>query len=150
MGKRYVEVVTNKDLNKIEALNDFCLRNDTENVSKNILTNKELSPVVFEDYLAYFDNEKVIDYCFIHGETDLKKGFLSFPITLEARKNHFFVETAVDYAFSAGLDEVSIMTKDQTLKPVLEKLGFISLGIDGDVASYTLGLEDKEKGKIRI
>ena len=23
MGKRYVEVVTNKDLNKIEALNDF-------------------------------------------------------------------------------------------------------------------------------
>ena len=42
------------------------------------------------------------------------------------------------------------MTKDQTLKPVLEKLGFISLGIDGDVASYTLGLEDKEKGKIRI
>ena len=66
------------------------------------------------------------------------------------RKNHFFVEAAVDYAFSAGLDEVSIMTKDQTLKPVLEKLGFISLGIDGDVASYTLGLEDKEKGKIRI
>ena len=30
MNKRYVEVVTNKDLNKIEALNDFCLHNDIE------------------------------------------------------------------------------------------------------------------------
>ena len=41
MNKRYVEVVTNKDLNKIEALNDFCLHNDIENVSKNILTSKD-------------------------------------------------------------------------------------------------------------
>ena len=111
--------------------------------------NKTSSYEIYQ-FLINAEDEKVIDYCFIHGETDLKKGFLSFPITLEPRKNHFFVETAVDYAFSAGLDEVSIMTKDQTLKPVLEKLGFISLGIDGDVASYTLGLEDKEKGKIRI
>ena len=118
MNKRYVEVVTNKDLNKIEALNDFCLHNDIENVSKNILTSKELSPVVFEDYLAYFDNDKVIDYCFIHGEKDLGRGFLSFPRTLKPRKSTTFVEISTDYAFSKGLDEVSIMTKDNNLKNI--------------------------------
>ena len=48
MNKRYVEVVTNKDLNKIEALNDFCLHNDIENVSKNILTSKELKTKKFK------------------------------------------------------------------------------------------------------
>ena len=150
MGKRYVEVVTNKDLNKIEALNDFCLRNDVENISKNILASKELSPVVFEDYLAYFDNDKVIDYCFIHGEKDLGKGFLSFPVLLKSRKSTTFVETATDYAFSRGLDEVSIMTKDNNLKNILNKIGYISLGTYNDMSSYVLGKEDKEKGKIRI
>ena len=150
MNKRYVEVVTNKDLNKIEALNDFCLHNDIENVSKNILTSKEVSPVVFEDYLAYFDNDKVIDYCFIHGEKDLGRGFLSFPRTLKPRKSTTFVEISTDYAFSKGLDEVSIMTKDNNLKNILDKMGFISLGTYNDMSSYVLGREDKEKGKIMV
>ena len=150
MNKRYVEVVTNKDLNKIEALNDFCLHNDIENVSKNILASKELSPVVFEDYLAYFDNDKVIDYCFIHGEKDLGRGFLSFPRTLKPRKSTTFVEISTDYAFSKGLDEVSIMTKDNNLKNILDKMGFISLGTYNDMSSYVLGREDKEKGKIMV
>ena len=34
MNKRYVEVVTNKDLNKIEALNDFCLHNLFQNYGR--------------------------------------------------------------------------------------------------------------------
>lgn len=37
------------------------------------------------------------------------------------------------------------MTKDNNLKNILDKMGFISLGTYNDMSSYVLGREDKEK-----
>ena len=71
MNKRYVEVVTNKDLNKIEALNDFCLHNDIENVSKNkgihMLVRTMAPEIIACDEIGSKEDVEAIHYALYSG-----------------------------------------------------------------------------------
>ena len=86
MEVKKVEIIDPYNTAQLELLNDFCLRNDIENVAKKLqeqaqskdqvtyLKDKSINPIV-EDYIAIIANDKITDYCYFHGEKDIRQAF---------------------------------------------------------------------------
>ncbi len=157
MEVKKVEIIDPYNTAQLELLNDFCLRNDIENVAKKLqeqaqskdqvtyLKDKSINPIV-EDYIAIIANDKITDYCYFHGEKDIRQAFLSFPQVLRKKhvKNRPIIQVAVDYAFSLGMEEIFVtsINEDISLQNSLEEMGFISLGSDDYQTPFVLTKEE--------
>ncbi len=157
MNEKRIEIINpNKD-DHIELLNDFCLRNNIDNVAKIFKQQKKENQLPYhpfiDTYLGLFANNTIVDYCYIHGERDLGQCFLEFPQITEKRptKKRKLVALAIDYAFQdLGMENVFIKTtgEDPFLAQNLQNLGFLSLGKEANSIIYMKTKEEVVKEKV--
>ena len=107
----------------------------------------------FEEILFTEKNNKITDCCYIHGEKDIKKCYLT-PINMSNKnKRRDLPELATNYALDTlGMEEVfvNINEDDNNLITNLELKGFENLGEENGKILLLKEKEEKENSQRMI
>ncbi len=164
MQAKKVEVINPYNNKQVEQMNDFCLHQGIDNAAGELLAiqkrqreedyqkNSLVSPVLCQ-YLAFFEDDKIQDYCKVQMEKDMKRCFLSFPDLIKEQEKREIVPFALSYVLAdLKVEEVFVKMKQCNRKTshILEKYGFESLGVEEQENVYMLACgEDKKKERNR-
>ncbi len=110
------------------------------------LQNRKKNNEIEEDLFIEKDS-KIVDYCHIHGEKDIKTGRISPASLKELERKRKIISLATDYALTdLGLEEVfvEINPNHKGFMTYLENKGYENLGEENGKVIY---LKEKEEEK---
>ncbi len=139
MKKSRVEIINPCDQEALEKLDSFCRKHNLPNRKEEKVREE---PYLFHCYFSYLEEDEIKDYCFFHGESDMRRGFLLFPPLDNDRTT--FLSSILTNTLGMGLDTIFVSTKEKKMKHSLEKLGFLSLATgEEEEVSYVYEVEEK-------
>ncbi len=139
--------------NKLEPYVSNYLIEERNNKKKE-LYDQELRNANETDQIVYVENKnKVMDYCYLHIEKDIKSCYISFCPTIEPNERLKLLEMTTDYAFSIlGMEEIfiQISVKDKKTMEHLIVCGYENLGEENGEMSFMRENEIRKETELKM